>query len=438
MKLYYQDEWTTLYCGDCLEVMAGLDESSIDTVITDPPYGLEFMGKEWDKLVEPTRDSAGGFLRNGKSGSNPYAAARIRHGEDVNQMQEWHYQWAIETLRVVKPGASMLAMGGTRTHHRLMCAIEDAGWEIRDCLMWLYGTGFPKSHNISKAIDKAAGAEREIVGQMDVGPDFTGDNYHRDDGQRRIADLTIPATFDAQLWDGWGTALKPAYEPIILAMKPRDGTFVNNALRHGVAGLWIDGGRIGTNKDVPASPSRTPGNSLCGSVDGSLRNETGNEGGHNPNLGRWPANIILDEEAAEMLDEQTGVLTSGSREAGFYTSAGANCYGEYAGCDRPEVIGNNGGASRFFYCAKASKSERTTNGNVENKHPTVKPISLMQYLCRLTKTPTGGTILDPFTGSGTTLLAARLEGRKSIGIEKNPEYCQIAAERLAIQNKELQ
>jgi site-specific DNA-methyltransferase (adenine-specific) len=201
-----------LHHGDCLDVMAGMEAESVDTVITDPPYGLEFMGKEWDHGV-------------------PGVA-----------------YWA-EFLRVSKPGAMLCAFGGTRTHHRLMCAIEDAGWEIRDVLMYVYGSGFPKSHDVSKAIDKAAGAEREVVGESsynDRRPNEgnSGNGTYSQGGYK--AYITSPSTDAAALWDGWGTALKPAYEPIILAMKPLPGTFAQNALDYGVAGIWVDGCRVGT------------------------------------------------------------------------------------------------------------------------------------------------------------------------------------------------
>jgi DNA modification methylase len=294
-------------------------------------------------------------------------------------------------LRVAKPGAFLLAFGGTRTYHRLTCAIEDAGWEIRDCMLWVYGSGFPKSHDISKAIDKAAGAEREVVG---INADYLRrkPNGMKTDGataygysqkqQDTDPSITAPATEAAKLWDGWGTALKPAYEPIIVAMKPLDGTFANNALTHGVAGLNIDGGRIGT------SGARNNGRKK----DSEIYGDFGPTERVDYDKGRWPANVILDEAAGEMLDEQSG--------------------------ENP---------SRFFYCAKASRSER---GEC-NHHPTVKPLDLMAYLCKLTMTPTGGTVLDPFCGSGSTIVAAIQVGREAIGIEKNPEYSEIARARVS-------
>lgn len=214
-----------LYTGDCLDIMPQLDADSIDTIITDPPYGLSFMGKDWD------------------------------HG--VPGVPFWK-----AALRVAKPGAIMLAFGGTRTFHRLTCAIEDAGWIIRDCVMWVYGSGFPKSANISKMIDKAAGAERVVVGNKlslpgyhlsghDAGGETFGHGLSSSTPETRAksANITAPATPEAQTWHGYGTALKPAWEPIIVAMKPLDGSFANNALTHGVAGLWVDGGRIPTSEN---------------------------------------------------------------------------------------------------------------------------------------------------------------------------------------------
>jgi len=324
-----------LCAGDCQEVLKLIDENSIDTCITDPPYGLSFMNKTWDGAV-------------------PSAAV-------------WQ-----EVLRVLKPGAILLAFGGTRTSHRLACAIEDAGFQIRDQIMWLYGRGFPKSLNISKALDKQAGAERQVIGTKRGSGRESGDLHcgAHSTGIKQISidvPITAPATDAAKLWDGWGTALKPGWEPIIVAMKPIDGTYANNALVHGVAGLNIDGSRIHADQQPP----------------------------------RWPTNLILDEDAAKALDAQTGPNSSG-------------------------------GASRFFYCFKASKKDRGEG----NDHPTVKPRKLMEYLARLTGTPTGGTVLDPFMGSGSTGIGALLAGRDFIGIDLEPKYVEIARNRLTALREE--
>lgn len=409
-----------LYLGDCLSVMTAMPPDSIDTIITDPPYGLGFMGKAWD------------------------------HG--VPGIPFWQ-----AALRVAKPAAMMLAFGGTRTFHRLTCAIEDAGWEIRDCLMWLYGSGFPKSLDISKAIDKAAGSKRETIG---MNPNWRPAKTHGGAGFDKlgngiaIMNLSTPATNLAKLWDGWGSALKPAWEPIILAMKPLDGTFAQNAERHGAAGLNIDGGRIGME-----TVGRGGANGFKHTHTALKRGGLG-AGEPRPVSGRWPANLILDEEAAAMLDEQSGELpTGGSPKTANrgYTSK-HSMFGRDVIGRAPPVVGHadSGGASRFFYCAKASRAERNAGPKGmplgeppasgrsmpapgrqeplgqkrENHHPTVKPLALMEYLCRLTMTPTGGIVLDPFAGSGSTCIAAKRVGRPSIGIEICPEYFDIACKRI--------
>jgi site-specific DNA-methyltransferase (adenine-specific) len=342
MQVYDKDD-IQVYCDDLLDVLPTLEK--VDCVVTDPPYGLSFMGKAWDYSVP---------------------------GPDY---------WKV-IKEVCKPGAMMLAFGGTRTQHRLTCAIEDAGWEIRDCLMWLYGSGFPKSMDISKAIDKAAGVEREVVGQKDVGPDIRGDNFHRDDGTRMIADITVPATDAAKQWNGWGTALKPAYEPIILAMNALDGTYVNNAIQNGVAGINIDACRFGYSTE---NHSRSAESAVSkGRYGSSAEQKTHQTAGQA--LGRFPSNLLLDEEVAIQLGDQ----------------------------------------ARFFYCAKASKKDRGEG----NDHATVKPQALMTYLLRLLSTPTGGVILDPFAGSGTTALAAKKLNLPCICVEKDPHNCDIIVSRL--------
>ncbi len=285
----------SIITGDCLGVMKEMEDNSISAIVTDPPYGLKFMGKEWD------------------------------HG--VPGVPFWK-----EAIRVSKPGSFLLAFGGTRTYHRLACAIEDAGWQIRDCIQWIYGSGFPKSHN-------HFGIE------------------------------------------GYGTALKPAYEPIIMAMKPCEGTFKQNAEKWYQAGINIYASRIG--KEIRVNPPTTKGKTAA---LGSFENCNGKE---STVTGRWPANVILDEEAGKVLDEQSS-------------------------------------ASRFFYCPKASPSER----GKENTHPTVKPIKLMEYLIKLVMPPKDGVLLDPFAGSGSTLVAAQEIGVKSIGIEKSAEYVEIARSRI--------
>lgn len=230
-----------LYLGDYLEVMKTLPAGSVDAVVTDPPYGLEFMGKEWDKLARPKPGNLGGFA----DGNKP-SFERVR--SHLPAMQDWHYRWAVEALRVAKPGAHLLAFGGTRTHHRLMCAIEDAGWEIRDVIMWLYGSGFPKSLDVSKAIDKAAGVAMETRGHFPFTPadDAATPGAFRTNEERENPGCRKqpPATDAARQWSGWGTALKPAWEPIIVARKPLEGTVAENCLRYGTGALNIDGCRV--------------------------------------------------------------------------------------------------------------------------------------------------------------------------------------------------
>lgn len=418
-----------LYLGDCLEVLQQLPDDLVDTVITDPPYGLAFMGQGWDKGVPGVE-----------------------------------YWKAI--LQVTKPGGMLLAFGGTRTYHRLTAAIEDAGWEIRDCMMWLYGSGFPKSLDISKAIDKAKGAEREVIGKSSRHGGGMNQVYGEGMGDGEVPNVTAPSTNLAREWNGWGTALKPAWEPIIVAMKPLDGTFAHNAEKWGVAGINVDGGRVGIFNDG-AARSNTPGSGRMksgGSPIGTFERSNPSKP-LDENKGRWPANLILDEDAAAMLDAQSGF--AGPKAARIGRRGGVNpaFMSKEAGDNRhQETDGlwpqdNGGGASRFFYCAKASKSERnrgcealpeiacgtmeddnyeikTGSGNIRNTmrrnfHPTVKPLALMEYLCTLTKTPTGGIVLDPFAGSGSTLLAAKNTAREYIGIEKESQYYEIIKARLA-------
>lgn len=393
--------------GDCLTAMReAFEDDTFDAIVTDPPYGLEFMGKGWDHGIPGV----------------PF--------------------WA-EALRVAKPGAHLVAFGGTRTYHRLACAIEDAGWEIRDCLSWLYGSGFPKSLDVSKAIDKAAGAEREVVGertfQGKAAQDWRekgGDNFNAgapsSAGCTKTVAITAPATDAARAWQGWGTALKPAWEPILLARKPLIGTVAANVLAHGTGAINVDACRIGDFQNMTPS-----------GVD--RRNAKLHELGYRPGEyptgadektpntppGRWPANVALDEEAAAMLDEQTGDRPStltGRAEAGQRHDLprdNRSATGYHGGIPAGRVYADSGGASRFFYTAKASRRERGEG----NTHPTVKPLALMRWLAKLV-TPPRGVILDPFAGSGTTLLAAQAEGFDAIGIEREAEYVAIIKKRL--------
>jgi hypothetical protein len=384
-----------LYEGDCVEVMKRLPDNSVDSVVTDPPYELGFMGKKWD-------------------------STGIAYSVEM-----WR-----EVLRVLKPGGHLLSFGGTRTYHRMACAIEDAGFEIRDQLQWLYGSGFPKSLDIGKAIDKAAGKKwPSLCAAKGAGGNPKGYKTGSGGAFKAEYSITVPATPEAVQWNGWGTALKPANEPVCLARKPlAETTIAANVLKWGTGGLNIDGCRIGLNGEKPPTGSGKP----CPNGNADIMSRAlGNNGNTTPEQGRFPANLLFDEEAAAMLDEQSGRLASGKAPAtGFvrHSDKHRNTYGRFEGqrAEPTTLYGDSGGASRFFYVAKASKSERGKG----NLHPTVKPVKLMRYLVRLI-TPPGGTVLDPFAGSGTTLLAAEREGFDSIGIEMNPEYCEIIRKRMA-------
>lgn len=366
-----------------------LKDRIVDAIVTDPPYGLSFMGKEWD------------------------------HG--VPGVEFWREAW-----RVLKPGAYLLAFGGTRTFHRLTCAIEDAGFEIRDCINWLYGSGFPKSLDVSKAIDKAAGAEREIVGvkiRTPVSKAMTNNLYAQDPANRNneaifgygVEKLTKPMTNAAREWQGWGTALKPAWEPIIVARKPIEGTVAENVQKYGTGAMNIDACRITVDKDEPNRRGATGENGGAKSVFGvgNLRRPA------TLMEGRWPANVILDEEAAAMLDEQSGETVSPSSYRRKSNSENVHAYSAGIG-EKDGTLslnyGDSGGASRFFYTAKADRKDRGEG----NDHPTVKPQAIVEYLLKLISRP-GALILDPFCGSGTTVLVADKMGRNAVGLDNDAQ-----------------
>jgi site-specific DNA-methyltransferase (adenine-specific) len=329
----------------------------------------------------------------------------------------------------------MLAFGGTRTYHRLICAIEDAGWEIRDCLMWLYGQGFPKAADIGKMIDKAKGAVREVIGTKLGQPGYsladngrTNEVYGDLHNPEAECAITAPATPEAAKWTGWANALKPAWEPIVLAMKPLDGTLAHNAEKWGVAGMNIDAARIGTNPGYRYNADRN-GTTFHGKQGERIKQSAEKKGCQfiESTKGRWPANVLLHKDAAAQLDEQTGTLTSGSNNV--RTKPGDGYHGRLGKAGDAQVAyGDSGGASRFFYTGKATKKERGPG----NDHATVKPVKLMEYLLTLLSTPDGGVILDPFAGSGTTLLAAKRLGRRSIGVELTEHNCEIVKSRLLV------
>jgi site-specific DNA-methyltransferase (adenine-specific) len=482
-----------LLLGDCLDKLKELEDNSVDSIVTDPPYGLAFMGKKWDY--------------------------------DVPSQAIWE-----ECLRVLKPGGHILSFAGSRTYHRMAVRIEDAGFEIRDQIMWIYGSGFPKSHNIGKAIDKIEGNEREVVGEN---PNKKG---RKSDGKGSfVSDTLLGKGENAGVyvdkgnsqWEGWGTALKPAHEPIVMARKPLIGTVADNVLEYGVGGLNIDGCRIGYTDDYDKKHQE------------DIRKGTGTFFGGNGTSkseqvdmnGRFPANIIFECTCEKVIEGDKGEIkySSGSRDnvnlthewgyndiqrtnytdtGNIHTDPNCPCYildqqsgnkkstkrgahnnkkTEYTNTYTPSnalysddnTYGDEGGASRFFYCPKASKKDRnegcdeleekqrpgqtgkgnysssvyckdcgkTHNGTndhsecnddveyrpstttTKNNHPTVKPTELMKYLIRLV-TPKGGVVLDPFMGSGSTGKAAVLEGMEFIGIEREEEYYEIAKQRI--------
>jgi DNA modification methylase len=486
-----QGESYTVHIGNNLDILPTLPDNSVDSIVTDPPYELGFMGKKWD-------------------------SSGIAYSVEL-----WR-----ECLRVLKPGGHLLSFGGTRTWHRVAVGIEDAGFEVRDSIAWMYGSGFPKSLDVSKAIDKRDGesigwfgewlrawrkqnnisqkkvaalfpsksgnltgcvanwelglnlptaeqftiicrhfnlpfesieeAQREVIGSKMSGIANKDQKERHTIGASKAiqVDITAPATPEAQQWQGWGTALKPAFEPIVVARKPLIGTVAENVLTHGTGALNIDGSRIATD-EVITNHSRSADSAISkGKYGDSSAQETHQTDGQK--LGRWPANVILDEYSAELLDEQSGV----SKSPKTYTRnvsierniVGAYIIGEEAGTESKNY-GDTGGASRFYYVAKASKRDRNEGleelplrksdqrsevaaglwaemeAPKQNFHPTVKPTQLMRYLVKLV-TPPGGTVLDPFTGSGSTGKAAILEGFRFIGCELTEDYIPIIEGRL--------
>ena len=348
-----------LHHGDCLDVLARMDSASVGAIVTDPPYGLSFMGKRWDY--------------------------------DVPSVAIWE-----QCLRVLKPGGHLLAFAGTRTQHRMAVNIEDAGFEIRDMIAWVYGSGFPKSQNVGKAIDKAAGVEhlRQFKSKNPADRPYTHEKGETSTGWQSPVrpDKTHPYSQEAQQWDGWGTALKPSLEPLTVARKPFKGTVANNVLEHGTGAINIDGCRVGDD------------------------------------TGRWPANLIHDgsDEVTELFPDRasSGEYTNSLSKPELKKQIFGVNIGDDNRAKKNNYANEFGSAARFFYTAKASKDDRDKG----NTHPTVKPTDLMAYLCRLV-TPPGGIVLDPFMGSGTTGKAALAEGFGFIGIERDPEYYAIAESR---------
>ncbi len=494
MKPYYQDDFCTIYHGDCREVMAGLDEASFTACVTDPPYHLTNRVPDMPMCADCGNRSNSSFQKQGhhrscpKCGSKNISRVRALGGFMGKAWDGGGIAFDPETwravLRALKPGGILLAFGGTRTYHRMACAVEDAGFEVRDCLMWMTGQGFPKS------INTALQFEQTLCERKD------GKWVYKSDGEEMRSKPPFRDA-NANTWTGYGSALKPAWEPIILAMKPLDGGYARNALRHGVAGLNVDGGRIGltASEDAQSLHDRSGGKRgfrkdkyVGGDVGGDV------PPGWDCSKGRWPANVLLShdprcvrvgerlvgkgvvtlnkdsgrkaistrahnprqpnrtdsvcnygEETVEvydcvpgcpvrMLDEQAGVRKSGMMKPGQKrqkTKGGGGYHGnmpdETTACG---TYGDEGNVSRFFYCAKASTHERNAGQSKPNRHPTVKPLALITYLLKLVTMPEGTLILDPFMGSGTTLRAAKELGIKAVGIDMEEEYCEGAAERL--------
>ena len=472
--------------GDCLKQLKKLKDNSVDSVVTDPPYHLTSIVKRFGKedSAKAQYGTDGAFQRASKG----FMGKEWDGGDIAFRPDVWE-----ECYRVLKPGGHLLAFSHSRTYHRMGVAVEDAGFEIRDQIMWVYGSGFPKSHNIGKAVDKLQGNEREVIGTKKGQGNIPNDRGNW--GLKPNTDVIVDKGNSE--WEGWGTALKPAHEPIVMARKPFKGSIAQNVLEWGTGGINIDDCRVGTEK--VSTHSNGKGNTGDKGIYGTYANQQGSE----EREGRFPANIIFDEEAGKILDEQSGNKT-GQRGVVKGTEPSHSkknaIYGDYSMVDGKyaEPIDDLGGASRFFYCPKAQKKDRnegmpeevptftgrprredgsviykethpeewakamegkprkektslaaaeekinqrpvgvafTKEENMFNQkgrmniHPTVKPTDLMTYLVRLV-TPKGGTVLDPFMGSGSTGKAAIREGMDFIGIEREDEYMEIAKTRI--------
>lgn len=470
--------WTVEPC-DCHFGMSSLPANSVDAIVCDPPYGIEFMGKKWDsfsatgtekrRASKARKSSAVPIGKHGRPGELSVASIpydRTRRGNQ--RFQRWVTQWAIEAFRVAKPGAHLVAFGGPRTWHRLAAGIENAGWELRDNLAWMFGSGFPKSRNISKDIDRQLGAARKVVGYQTLtgsaalSIEEKGGTYSSattSNGKSKTIALTRAGSDEAAEAEGYGTGLKPSFEPCVLARKPMRGSISRNFRNHGTGALNIDACRIESGQDHADK---------CASVIGLSSNRNGvdygewageREDSFSP-LGRWPANVVLDEEAAAILDAQAGDhpgMSGGGIHRADYQG------GMFGTIDcATNARGDSGGPSRFFYTAKASRSERDAGlddfaprtageatartddtdglaspragagrtGGARNVHPTVKPVDLMRWLVRLVGRP-NALILDPFTGSGSTGVAAMLEGMRFVGFELEPLHVDFARARIA-------
>lgn len=439
---YYDDGQATVLHGDCLTVLPTLEANSVDAVICDPPYALEFQGADWDGANGFRRSlNAADAGRDSVFGRTSRTSPEYRTGttSDPLLFQNWCQAWALECLRVLKPGGHLVAFGAPRTYHRLTSGIEDAGFQIRDSITWLFATGMVKSRNLYK-YDIQPAVQARYGDARCTCPDSDTTRTLRLDGdpdQDAVAMVCSVCTLPAQVWldqlEGTGTTLKPAAEPIVVARKPLDGTVAHNMLHHGTGALNIDACRV-----APTGESRDRDGEATAETRYTTRGGTnfaatpGVRGG-SPK-GRWPSNVVLDEGAAASLDEQSGILTSGAVAPGGYKGEyNANVYGTYAYSSLREetVYADSGGASRFYpvfrYQAKAPQSERPVVGGVH--HPTQKPLSLLRWISALFVAP-GGLVLDPFLGSGTTAEACLLEGRRCVGIEREAQYLPLIRARI--------
>ena len=392
----------TVHTGDCRAVMATMDDNSVDAIVTDPPYELGFMSKAWDR-------------------------SGIAYDPAV---------WA-QALRVLKPGGHLLSFGGSRTYHRMACAVEDAGFEVRDQVLWLYGSGFPKSLNVSKAIDAHLGAVREVVGTRDTfaGNGGTGNNFLTENSRNNCVPITAPATLEATAFDGWGTALKPSHEPAVLARKPLIGTVAANILEHGTGGLNIDGCKIpfASECDKAAAaaaaqrayqqPERQPFSNR-GEINSGFNDGPGSLTPYLATLdaGRWPANLIHDGSEMRVFPDGQSRYFYSAKASRDDRDDGLDGFREATAAER---------SCRTEGSAGALNPRSGATGKGRNTHPTVKPTALMRYLCRLI-TPPGGVVLDPFCGSGSTGRAALLEGFDFIGIELLEAHAAIARARIGV------
>lgn len=412
----FLDGKVIMHPGDCLDALAVIPADSLDSCVTDPPYGL---GEPPDPLVMLQAWLAGDVYEVASK-----SAGFMGKEWDSFVPQPAHWK---AILRVLKPGAHVLSFFGTRTYDLGVLAMRLAGFEIRDSLQWLYGSGFPKGVNVGKAIDEHFGVEREVIGLRTYGDGQTyqgGDESGRTGGgimgeaaKRAPSMATVPATPEAAQWEGWNTALKPACEPLVLARKPlSEKTVHQNVLRWGTGALNIDGCRVATCDNLSIGAGKI---NLAGGRGGVT-------GGEQHSEGRWPANVVHDG-SADVVDRFP------QADGGRFPAHGGsttNVYGKRAGVNQParnmEWRGEGGSAARFFYNAKADAFDRMTSD-----HPTIKPVDLMQYLSRMV-TPAGGTLIDPFAGTGTTGEAAWREGLHAILIERDPVYQEHIIKRMAM------